>query len=220
MGLGHRIPQDQLMARSIHYQTGWRRPYPNMLLQDADTLLRVTEYDFDLSDPGFLFYCEQRGVLHCMGGPDSRRREFIADTRLGFTDLKADPILSFAQEWPPGSGQRHRYADAELETLWRIIRYDRARLQDAWELYRQDTEIMRLWVRPARRHVGDPTNEPQADMTPAEVCARSAEQLSAPLPLPDWTPTDVRARIDMAEQPKNKTKARKGADNQFDLFGF
>jgi hypothetical protein len=179
------------MARSIHHQTGWRRPYPNMLLQDADTLLRVTEYDFDLSDPGFLFYCEQRGVLHCMGGPDSRRREFIADTRLGFTDLKADPILSFAQEWPPGSGQRHRYTDAELETLWRIIRYDRARLQDAWELYRQDTEIMRLWVRPARhRPVGDPTNEPLRDWAPKPGKASENQlDLFGPLSLTNQFPT-------------------------------
>jgi|GEM_PF-5364351 len=162
--------------------------------------MRMTEYDFNLADPGFLFYAEQRGVLHCMGAPDSRRREFIGDTRLGFDNLKADPYFQFAQEWPPGSGQRHRYTDAELETLWRVIRYDRGRLQDAWELYRQDTETMKQWVRPVQHR---PADEPLPDRTPADVCERieAVEQTAEP------------------KRPPLKTKARKAPDNQIDLFG-
>jgi hypothetical protein len=55
-----------MAARSIAEQTGWGRPHPQTMLQgfpnSLELLLQVTETDFDLEDPGFRFYCQQRGI--------------------------------------------------------------------------------------------------------------------------------------------------------------
>ena len=114
---------------------------------DGELLLKVTEFDFDLSDDGFLFYAEQRGVLWYAGAEGSRRREFVGNVALGREDFVADPYFQFA-ETAPECGEPHRYDEKELETAWRVICYTRARLQDAWELYKEDVDIMRRWVRP------------------------------------------------------------------------
>lgn len=52
------------MAKTIFEQTGWRRPHPQTILQDTATLMRIYEFDYNLSDPGFVRYFESRtGVM-------------------------------------------------------------------------------------------------------------------------------------------------------------
>lgn len=109
------------MAPSIFEQTGWRRPYPAMMLQGwdgaQDLLLKVTACDFDLEDPAFQFYAQQRGLLWAAGAPGSALWK------------------SLCPPWP------------EIREPW--TRITRAKLQDLWELFQQleAEQVMRLWPR-------------------------------------------------------------------------
>jgi hypothetical protein len=48
------------IAPTIEQQTGWRRPYPNMICDDGDALARVTQFSFDLDDFEFVAYFIRR----------------------------------------------------------------------------------------------------------------------------------------------------------------
>ncbi len=61
------------MARSIEEQTGWKRPLPVSVVMNADLLEKVTEFDYDLNDPGFVQYFTARygQTLRCKLGWDA-----------------------------------------------------------------------------------------------------------------------------------------------------
>jgi len=110
----------------------WTRPGENTLCQDADLLILVGEYDYDLSDGDFQKYCEARGILHVAGELGSRRWEFFSDHRKLRSEYLKDPYSQFAQEF---NGKQYQYTDREMEIGWEIILLGRATLQDCWELY-------------------------------------------------------------------------------------
>jgi hypothetical protein len=125
---------------SIQHQTGWKRPYPRMLCQDLDVLLRITQYDFDLSDPEFHRYAEQRGVLYVAGREGSPRWRFTGDFTQGRGQFLTDSCFRFAQEYPVGSGVRHMYTPDEVAFHWKVMCIARAKLQDAWEIYKAENQ--------------------------------------------------------------------------------
>jgi hypothetical protein len=133
-----------MVARSIAEQTGWNRPHPMTMLQGFDTalelLLRITEWDFDLSDPGFVFYCKQRGTLYLVGEPGTAWWQMVCDFS--------------RKEVGPGAG---------LDTKYLLIA--RGRLQDCWEMYLmpEAAQIMRLycWL-PDAPYQRNPSWEPPA----------------------------------------------------------
>jgi hypothetical protein len=145
---------------TIEQQTGWRRPHPQTLLQDMDTLLRVTHFEFDLDDPGFRFYCNQRGVLYLAGRENS---ECWQATR---------------------QAGRSGTIQGEIDKIFHLAC---ARLTDAWDLYHQPAaaEIMKSWVPPGPH---DPYAKPApwqpsarlSDWTPPDVRDRikAAEKTS------------------------------------------
>ena len=122
----------------------WTRPGENALCQDADLLILVTEYDYDLSDRDFQEYCQARGILHVAGEPGSRRREFFSDHGKLKSEYLKDPYFQFAQEF---NGKRYQYTDREMVIGWEIISLGRAALQDCWELYTKNL-----------KHKGNQTN--------------------------------------------------------------
>ncbi len=110
----------------------WARPSRNALCQNADLLLTVDEYDYDLSDPGFQKYCSDRGVLHVAGEPGSKRWKFFVSHAKPKRQYLEDQYFQFSEEV---DGKKHRYTRKEMEVGWKIIRLGRAKLQDCWELY-------------------------------------------------------------------------------------
>jgi hypothetical protein len=47
-------------ARTVSAQTGFRRAAPETLITDYDTVMKITEFDFDLTAPGFEAYAIKR----------------------------------------------------------------------------------------------------------------------------------------------------------------
>ncbi len=123
---------------SVTQQTGWRRPAPTAICQDHQVLLAITEFDFDLTDPGFQAYARSRGVLHGCGIPGSHRWRFTADHAATRDDFMADPCFRSPDPGPITSAV-YLYPPEEMETHWRIMRLAKAKLQDCWELYRTHT---------------------------------------------------------------------------------
>ncbi len=113
-----------MKAKTIYQQTGWRRPGPQTICQDFDALVRVSEYDFDLNDPEFSRYCEQRGVGWKAG----------TGRRLAFTADHAATKERFLREF--GSSEKgYVYSADEMETHWKIMRAAKGAMQDCWEVW-------------------------------------------------------------------------------------
>lgn len=72
-----------LVMRTVEQQTGWKRPHPKMICQEKDILIGITEYNFDLSDDGFLRYATSRGVAYVAGEEGTYRRQFTGDFTKG-----------------------------------------------------------------------------------------------------------------------------------------
>lgn len=98
-------------ARTIREQTGFVRSHPKALCQDLPALLRVTEFDYDLTNEAFVAYFEARTgyVLN-----DPLHPEYLPRAIALFAN-PAVPVDSFNPHW----------------------RITRAKLQDCWELFRQ-----------------------------------------------------------------------------------
>jgi len=116
----------------------WKRPGENTLCQETEFLVVVNRYDYDLSDPKFQHYCEERGVLYVASEPKTRRWDFFHHHDKSKKEFQEDPYFQFAEAH---EGRRYRYTDEEMETHWRIILIGRAKLQDCWELYLKHGEI-------------------------------------------------------------------------------
>lgn len=122
-------------ARTIFEQTGWRRPYPQTLCMRYETLCKITEYDYDLSDAGFVDYARRRGCMNGVFREGSALREYVRDhwrTQEGF--LSDDRIgITHAQLY---RGDRYKYTREELLGNWECVLVAKAHLQDCWEIYR------------------------------------------------------------------------------------
>ncbi|GHS85570.1 hypothetical protein AGMMS49957_01900 [Synergistales bacterium] len=145
-------------AKTIEQQTGWKRTYPKMLTQDIDLLLKVTEYDYDLSDHDFVFYAISRGYMngagmpetfdpdyqyqttpHCNGdvrhqskkpfnGDIGQLRRWVREPGRGFEEFWASPDLRLTITGAAISDEDRRIS-------WKNIQITRGRLQDCWEIY-------------------------------------------------------------------------------------
>jgi hypothetical protein len=118
----------------------WVRPGDAALCQEADLLIMVSEYDYDLSDKTFQAYCSARGILHVAGEPGSRRWTYLADYWKTQNSYLADSYFQLSEEV---DGKRHRYTDEEMEIGWSILLLGRAALQDCWELYSRESQIVK-----------------------------------------------------------------------------
>lgn len=98
-----------LGARTIEQQTGWKRSHPEMICQDLDVLLRITELSYDLNDMNFVHYFEGRTghkITKCVCGWAQVKKSCANP------NLPAEPVPDIS---------------------WQ---YRRGRLQDSWELYK------------------------------------------------------------------------------------
>lgn len=126
-----------LTVPTIEQQTGWnKRPLPVSICQDLDVLRGVRQWDFDLTDQGFLDYAHARGVLYKAGVSGSKRFRFTADHTAAEADFKSDPYFQRAipsRQYPDG----YPYSDADMETHWQIMLAVKGALQDCWQIFHQ-----------------------------------------------------------------------------------
>ena len=68
--------------KTIHDQTGWRRQHPQMICQEMDVLLAVTEYTYDILNLAFVQYFKYRTGcdLHSITHPAGYAHFFAADS--------------------------------------------------------------------------------------------------------------------------------------------
>lgn len=147
-------------ARSIEQQTGWRRPHPQMLLQNIDLLQKVTSFDYDLLDPDFVQYAHARGCMNGAGAPEESDPDHDAH---GLRMQKLGQEFGIRQENPFNGdvGQLRRWVREPWRTFeefmvsddlkftlggkelpaehrrvtWKCIQIARGRLQDCWEIF-------------------------------------------------------------------------------------
>lgn len=126
-------------ARTIFEQTSWHRPHPQTLLLRYETLCKITEYDYDLSDSEFVEYARSRGAMNTAFTAGSPHREYVKNYWLTEADYIADQRkgVSHAQLY---EGYRYKYTEAERRSNWKLVRLARAKLQDCWEIYRRTAE--------------------------------------------------------------------------------
>lgn len=130
-------------ARSVAEQTGWKRPAPCTILTNTSTLLKITDYDFDMSAAGFEEYAERRGVLSNAGIKGSGRWNVVMDhswtkERFMSSDVMRDNREAVAKGWAGSGGQPlsvRIFTDEERELSWKVILIAKAHLQDCWEVW-------------------------------------------------------------------------------------
>jgi len=107
-------------VKTIHEQTGWQRPFPKMLCNRLDVLLKIDEYSYNLDDKRFIKYFEDRTGIQISASKDWR---FLYDgdnaKNYQFTHLLI--------------GRPVTYEDRQGHL--KHIKITRGKLQDAWELY-------------------------------------------------------------------------------------
>lgn len=113
----------------------WKRPGAKALCLDPIQLLKVCEYDYDLSNTKFQAYLRMRGKLHLAGTPLSERWAFFQN----FNKSKAEFLASSLKFAELQNNERYAFSPDEMETHWKIILIGRGALQDCWELF-QTTE--------------------------------------------------------------------------------
>ena len=86
---------------------------------------------FDLTDPNFLVYAEDAGVLY-LAGVDER---FSFTANHAATKEEFFDIFRYAEKQDDGS--EYRFSDKEMEIHWRIMLSAKKQLQDCWDKYNQ-----------------------------------------------------------------------------------
>jgi hypothetical protein len=146
---------------SIKEQTGWKRLHPKMLLQDVNLLLKVTSFDYDLTDPEFVEYAHQRGSMSGAGYPEridpdyESQKRFYAKNPCFEADYRylADPNYvgnqlrpwlrnhhGTQEEFLRSEDMKYTKSGALLSEehrliTWKCICIARAHLQDCWEIF-------------------------------------------------------------------------------------
>jgi hypothetical protein len=123
--------KDKKVTRRI-IQKPWSRGIHPRLCQETELLLKVCDYNYELGDPRFRNYCQERGVLHIAGEVGSRRWDFCVNHSQSFGDYLNDARSSGSESADTDDGKP---PDAESEIGWKIVRIARAKLQDCWEMF-------------------------------------------------------------------------------------
>jgi len=109
------------MTPTIEEQTGWIGLLPDDLCEDYRTLLRITEYDYDIDNAEFLHYCEERGITNRIID-NQILQQFYKHHGWGKKAF-------FQTMGGPHTDNGH------LTVAWRGVLAARGALQDCWELW-------------------------------------------------------------------------------------
>lgn len=111
------------MSMSMEVQTGIKRKGPWALIQDQDALLRVSHFDYVISDE-FVGYCKGRGINPC---------DMHGNIHPGLIDHSIDFDQYYAQ-----NGVTSIYGhdiNHKASVYAKVMKIHRAKIQDCWELY-------------------------------------------------------------------------------------
>jgi hypothetical protein len=125
-------PSHKTITRRV-VKKPWIRSGPKALCQEADLLLLVRDYSFDLADVDFERYCADRGVLYVAGEKNSARWILMNDHSRTKAEFLNDPYF---QKSVVEGGEQYQYSPGEMEIHWQIALLGKAKLQDCWELYK------------------------------------------------------------------------------------
>lgn len=116
--------------KTITEQTGWNRnpAAPLALCQDIDVLKRISEYDFDYSAPEFREYCKRRGIVWLSIAPK------YLETTIKVYSVWSDERIR--KDYFKESITGYQYDDDDKDGFMQILRIQKGKLQDCWELYR------------------------------------------------------------------------------------
>jgi hypothetical protein len=123
---------DLMCAATIEEQTGWHRPYPESICQDIAYLEKVYEHDFDLNNADFRKYLQDRGVCSFKsleGDPLAKMINFL---------MNWDEKRIFDDPWLAYSETGLKFDDAHKKTSIRIWKITKGRIQDAWEIWKEN----------------------------------------------------------------------------------
>jgi hypothetical protein len=131
-------------ARTVFEQTGFRRAVPETLITDYDTVMKITEFDFDLTAPGFGEYAAKRlgfQIFEVNGGQVRKAVNDHSLTEESFmaSDMFRDNQQAINLKFVDNDGnplKLRTLPDDERRSWWKIIHMTKARLQDCWEVWR------------------------------------------------------------------------------------
>lgn len=93
-------------------------------LMEMSALIAITDYDFDLSDQGFIDHLMKFGLSHHMGCGD----------RLAFTQDHHATEAQFREQFSTNSNG-YTYPERDMDTHWKIMLIAKGVIQTAWVDY-------------------------------------------------------------------------------------
>lgn len=133
---------DLMCAKSIFEQTGFKRLSTQGLCNEIKYLIKVNEYDFDLTDESFRDYLHNRGIIstkqfkipatHAIEliVKDETLEEFI-DKFTNWSDEKIKEEYAFSIAGIP-------FSDEDKNQFLKSFKLSKAAMQDAWEIYKEN----------------------------------------------------------------------------------
>lgn len=105
--------------------------YQKSLAQLPESIIfSVSEFDFRIDEIEFMYFLEERGLLHLSGQPRSHRRDCIGSHLFGYHEFMNDNYFQYAIEY---EGKRHRYSIEEMKIQWKIFCICKIYLQASWD---------------------------------------------------------------------------------------
>lgn len=116
--------------KTIYEQTGWKRKYPNMICQDINTLLKITEYSYDLTNKNFIKYFISRTCIQ-LGKEDNPNLAYFL-----LTSDHATTWLLNSKDYKYANGENVTTKDRHIDV--EINKIQCGKLQDCWELFKNN----------------------------------------------------------------------------------
>lgn len=134
---------------SVEETTGWKRPSPLTLLTDTETLEKISTFNYDLTNPGFVKYARSRGCMNGAGWPGENDPDYSdvwpqmveeANKRnIPISEISSGRLRKYAREhWLGYSGFSSDFKEEKepaKKNMWQCLSIERAKLQDCWEIY-------------------------------------------------------------------------------------
>lgn len=116
----------------------YKRPYPTAIVQDPALLLKIKVFNYNLNDPAFVQYFEDRtGYLLKRGKTDQRGHEIDPNWKLNL-ELFGNPKKPLTLPFVKAAVKKH-CGPKLARNVERIVSLEitKAKLQDVWMVYKR-----------------------------------------------------------------------------------
>lgn len=119
----------------------YKRPFPLMIVQDPALLLKIESFDYDLSDPDFVEYFENRTGYLLKRISFNQRGEEVDPNWAFNLELFGDPKKPLTLGRVKKIACKH-FGKKKADLIDRIVFLEitKAKLQDAYEIYRREVK--------------------------------------------------------------------------------